>query len=312
MNWIRPDGVVYTTFTATNTIGSSLCFAYYISVAGAGAASYPGNWTVQTYWNQSSTPLFTLTFNISAASPNAPSINTNGVVNNASQVSGLTSGGFISIYGLNLSTVSTPQYWSIANGKLPINTAGSEVLINGKPAYLYYVSPTLINALAPVDATLGPVSVQVVTSNGTSAAQTVTKTSVAPALFMFSQGGNKYAIATLPDGANPIPAGLVPGAFVRAAKVGDVVALWATGLGPTNPTIPDGQVVTVQNRGVLTSPYSLLIGGQAANIQYAGLVEAGVYQVNFVVPQLPPGDASVKLTVAGVSTQANAYIYIGQ
>jgi uncharacterized protein (TIGR03437 family) len=225
-------------------------------------------------------------------------------------VDGLTSGGFISIYGLNLSTVSAPQYWTIVNNMLPTNVSGTQVLINGKNAYLYYVSPTLINALAPIDSTVGPVSVQVLTPAGASTVLTDTKRTVAPALFMFSQGGNKYAVATLPDGANPIPANLVPGAFVRAAKVGDVVALWCTGLGPVNPAYPDGQVVTVQNRGVLSSPYSLLVGGRPAQIQYAGLVEAGVYQVNFVVPQVPSGDTSVVLTVAGVNTQANADIYV--
>ena len=312
MSFTRPDGVNYSNLTATNTYGTSVCFSYYIGLSGYAAASYPGKWTVQTFWNQSTTPLFALTFTVAAPSSSAPFINANGVVNNASQADGLTSGGFISIYGTNLSSSSSPQYWNVVGGKLGTITAGTQVLINGKLAYPYYVSPTLINALAPVDSAFGPVTVQVITSNGASAPVTVTKKTVAPALFMFSQGGNRYAVASLPDGVYPIPPNLIAGALARAARPGDVVALWATGLGSTNPAIPDGQVVTVANRGVLTSSYSLTVGGKPATIQYAGLVQAGVYQVNFVVPQLPPGDASVSLTVAGVPTQTTANIYIGQ
>jgi pseudomonalisin len=310
MSFIRPDGVVSTNLTATTTYSGNVCFSYYIPISGSAAASYPGKWAIQTFWNQFTAPLFTLNFTISPASPSGPVINQNGIVNNASQADGTTSGGFISIYGTRLSTQGS-QSWNIMNDQLPTTTAGTQVLINGKLAYLAYVSPTLINAIVPVDSAVGPVSVQVVTSAGISAAVTVNKKAVAPALFMIVPGGFRYAASILPDGAYAIPAGLVPGAPARAARPGEVVALWATGLGPTTPQYPDGKVVTVQNRGVLASPYSLLVGGKPAQVDFAGLVFAGGYQVNFHVPQLPAGDATVVLTVAGVPTQT-AYIYVGQ
>jgi uncharacterized protein (TIGR03437 family) len=49
---------------------------------------------------------------------------------------------------INLSTQGT-AFWTIVNNALPTATAGSTVLVNGKPAYLNYVSPTLINAMPP-------------------------------------------------------------------------------------------------------------------------------------------------------------------
>lgn len=66
IKWIRPDGVVYA--PETTTLGSNYsCFAYYIDISGTAAASYPGTWTVQAFWNQAATPLFSLNFTITSA-----------------------------------------------------------------------------------------------------------------------------------------------------------------------------------------------------------------------------------------------------
>ena len=311
INFVRPDGVIYASLTSTSNYAGYECFSFYEQLSGASAVSYLGKWTIQGYWNQFAAPIFSLNFTVSAPPANSPVINTGGIVNSATQTDGTTSGGFISIYGTNLSTQGIAS-WNVVNNKLPTTTGGSEVLIDGKLAYLSYVSPTLINAIVPVDSTVGSVSVQVVTAVGASPAITVNKKAIAPGLFTIAQGGARYAIATLPDGTLALPAGLLPAsAAVRGAKPGDTIALWASGLGPTSPAYPDGQVVTVQNRGTITSPYSVLIGGKPAVVQYAGLVGAGLYQVNVVVPQVAAGDASIVMTVAGVVTQ-NLYVYIGQ
>jgi pseudomonalisin len=66
MSFIRPDGVVYATPTATSNSSGNVCFAAYMDIAGYPPASYPGIWTIQTFWNQSATPLFSLNFAISA------------------------------------------------------------------------------------------------------------------------------------------------------------------------------------------------------------------------------------------------------
>jgi uncharacterized protein (TIGR03437 family) len=128
---------------------------------------------------------------------------------------------------------------------------------------------------------------------------------------MFAQGNSRYAISTLPDGAYAIPSTLVPGAFARAAKPGDVLAFWATGFGATTPAYPEGQVVTVENRGILTSPVTVTIGGKNAPIDWAGIASAGLYQINAHVPDVPAGDNAVVVTVGGVPTQSGANIYVG-
>jgi uncharacterized protein (TIGR03437 family) len=135
---------------------------------------------------------------------------------------------------------------------------------------------------------------------------------MSPGLFTFSQGNSRYAISTLPDGAYAIPSGLLPaGASVRPAKPGDVLAFWATGLGPTTPPYPEGQVVTVQNRGILANPATVMIGGKNATVQWAGMVGAGLYQINAQVPDVPAGDNAVVVTVGGMPAQSGASIYVG-
>jgi virginiamycin B lyase len=70
VNWYRPDGVLYRTGNGTVSGASGhQCFAYFITLAGASAANYPGTWTILTYYNESSTPLFSVNFTVGSAPP---------------------------------------------------------------------------------------------------------------------------------------------------------------------------------------------------------------------------------------------------
>jgi hypothetical protein len=63
MTFYRPDGAVYTTLTSSPLVTSgTACFSRSIDINGAAAASFPGNWTVRVFWNQSTTPLLTEAF----------------------------------------------------------------------------------------------------------------------------------------------------------------------------------------------------------------------------------------------------------
>jgi virginiamycin B lyase len=70
VNWFRPDGVLYHTSNGTVSGASGhQCFAYYITLAGASAANYPGTWTILTYYNGSATPLFSVNFTVGSPPP---------------------------------------------------------------------------------------------------------------------------------------------------------------------------------------------------------------------------------------------------
>ncbi len=213
-----------------------------------------------------------------------PTISPGGVVNAASFLDGSASGAWLTIFGANLSV--TTRTWTAAdfNGtSLPTSLDGVSVTINGKAAYVYYVSPNQVSVLAPVDSTTGPLLVQVVNSAGSSNFLTVTKKAIAPEFFSYPQQSGRYVIAQ--DGLSYAalgPAGLLgPGEPTRPTMPGEIVILYATGLGGTNPPSTDGQIIQTP----ITLPIlpQVLIGGASATVQFAGVVEAGLYQLNVVV-----------------------------
>lgn len=219
----------------------------------------------------------------------------------------IQAGSWVAIYGADLTLFTLDWTRAIAGDRLPTALAGVKVIIDGKPAAVYFISPTQINVQAP-NATVGAVQVVVTNTGQTSAPATAQVRTHAPAFFQW--GASKYAVATRhPDGA--YIGGPSLGAPWVGAKPGDVVVLWATGFGPTEPAVPPG--ITVAVAASTTSQPAVTIGGVAAPVFGAALSPGlvGVYQVAIQVsPGLPPGDVLVKAAIAGFSTPDNVYIYL--
>jgi uncharacterized protein (TIGR03437 family) len=99
---------------------------------------------------------------------------------------------------------------------------------------------------------------------------------------------------------------LYAGASTPAAP-GETITIFGTGFGPTNPAITNGAIVAAP-QAVVTAP-TVTIGGVTATVVYAGLVSAGVYQLNVVVPPgAAAGNAPIVATVGGVSSSATAIV----
>lgn len=229
-----------------------------------------------------------------------PSILTeNGIVNGAGYQPGITPGAWLSIFGDNLASTSRP--WNpqseIASGKLPTSLDGVSVTINGKASPIYYISPNQINIQAPSDDTTGPVQVVVTNSNGTSNAVTATIQTILPGFFLTS---GYYVAAARPDGSLVGP--------TSPAKPGETITLYGTGFGPTSPRVNAGEVF--EGAAPLSNAVTLRIGTAIADVRFAGLSAAGLYQFNLVVPNLPDGDQDVFATIAGVRTQSLARLLI--
>jgi uncharacterized protein (TIGR03437 family) len=182
---------------------------------------------------------------------------------------------------------------------------------------LLFVSGGQINAQLPWNVlssgTTGSASVVVTRSNQASAAQTLQVGPFSPGIFAI---GN-IAVAINPDGSIAAPAGAIPGIPTKPAKIGDPggLQILCTGLGAVNPPAVNGAASLDALRTATTTP-SVLIGGKAANVVFAGMSPqfVGVNQINLAIPAgTPTGDAvSIQISLGGVTTSASITIAVSQ
>jgi uncharacterized protein (TIGR03437 family) len=248
-------------------------------------------------------------FVVKIAPPGPPAISS--VFNGASFRPGIEAGSWAMIQGTNLANTYPGRTWrsdEIVNGNLPTSLDGVSVLIDGKPAFVYYISPTQINVQAPTDSVVGAVDVVVTNNGAASAAGTAHLQSVAPAFFMYS--GTNYAIASLwPNYALLGNPSVIPGTV--GAKPGDTVTLWGTGFGATNPPVRAGTAVSGAP-AVVTAP-TVTVGGVAAQVISTVLADgsAGLYQVTIQLPAtVPTGAVAIQASVGGVQTQAGVLLFV--
>ena len=241
--------------------------------------------------------------------PPGPAVITS-VLNGASYQPGIEAGSWVMIQGANLANTSPGRTWrgdEVVNGNLPTSLDGVSVTIDGKPAFVYYISPTQINVQAPSDNTVGTVLVVVNNNGNISAPATAQLQAVAPAFFMYP--GTNYAVASrLPDYALLGDPSAIPGTV--AAKAGDTVVLWGTGFGATNPAVPAGTAVSGAP-AVVTAP-TVKVGGVA--VQVIGTVltagSAGLYQVTIQLPStVPTGAVPVQASAGSVPTQSGVLLF---
>ncbi len=215
---------------------------------------------------------------------------------------------WVEIKGAGLSLTGDSRIWNAADfvgGQMPAQLDSIGATLNGKPAFVYYISPSQINVLTPPDPITGSVSVQVTNNGVTTAAYTATAQAASPSFFMF--GGGPYVAATHTSGAYIGPATLDPG-LTTPAKPGETIVLYGNGFGPTGASIVSG---SISQSGVLSPPPVIRIGGTVATVQFAGLVAPGQYQFNVETPpNLADGDQPVTASYSGQTTQTGALITI--
>jgi uncharacterized protein (TIGR03437 family) len=308
-----------------NRAGSALVYSTYLGGSGGDAASgvavdgsgnayitgeagstdfpaTPGAFQATNHSTNLGSNAFVAKVDLNANMP-APSITPGGIVPVDSTVGTIQPGEWVSIYGTNLA--STTEVWS---EDFPQSLGGAIVTIDGKAAYVSYVSPGQINVQAPDDTVLGPVQVAVTTPGGTATA-TVKLAQFAPSFLLFdskhvagiilrSNGSGAYG-----GGAYDIlgPTGTSLGYSTVAAKAGDIVELFGTGFGPTNPTVEAGEAFS--GAAATTNAVNLLIHNLSVTPMWAGLSGAGLDQINLTVPAgLGTDDVSLVATVGGAQT----------
>ena len=246
-----------------------------------------------------------VSYAIQAAGGAVPTINT---VRSSGGGEAISPNSWVEIKGSNLSAGTTSRTWQgsdFVGGQMPTQLDGVSATINGKAAYVYYISPNQLNVLAPSDAMGGPVAVQVSVNGATGEPFTATAQTRAPSFFSFDDAG--HVAATHADGSLLGPVALYPGSSTPA-QPGETIIVYGNGFGATSTPVMPG---SPQQNGVLSPAPDFTIGGAAAQVQFAGLVFPGEYQFNLVVPNnTPSGDQPIVATLGGRTTQAGAVLSV--
>ena len=240
-----------------------------------------------------------------------PAIGPNTIVSTSSFENGLLApGDQISILGVNLGPTTGVR--ADATKPLPNTLSGTTVTFDGAAAPLYYVSDGFVVAQVPLGVTpRSTSSVQVTSAAGTSTAVVLPVATTKPGIFTYDAGGHGQAKAVNQDGSLNGD-GTITGSDKPAAP-GSVISIYATGLGPLDPAIPQGAPAPASPLSTVTLPVTASIGGRTATVGWAGAAPAqvGMYQVNLVIPEsTPSGAVRVLLSADGNNSQNGVTIQI--
>jgi len=236
----------------------------------------------------------------------APSYSIASIVNAATNRAGsLAPNTLVTIYGSGLSyEIRALQPEDLIGNQLPTRLPGTgvNVLVGNYPAHILFVSPTQVNLLIPSLLRAGRTRLQLVRDGQSGPQLEITLATTAPALFQI-------------DATTPIVA-RADGSLVTwesPARPGEVVVLYATGLGATDPETLYGEIPSAPARLRRMSEFHVLLSDVATdpeNVLYAGVCpgSAGLYQVNVLLPESAPANPELRLTAGGHSSPAGLFL----
>lgn len=238
------------------------------------------------------------------------------------------SGSWLEIKGTNLAdptdprltAATNPGQWTSADFSgliAPTVLDGIGVNINGKAAYVWYLSPGQLNVQAPEDSTIGNVAITVTNCKASSSPYMFARQALAPGLLApasFKLGGTQYMVATFAsDGAYVLSAAAASSIGVngRPAKPGDVIIAYGVGFGDVTPTMLPGTIVEQSNS--LNNPVTVSFGNANAALTYSGLAGnfVGLYEFYITVPSgLANGDYQINVMQNRAAAPQTMYLTV--
>jgi uncharacterized protein (TIGR03437 family) len=228
----------------------------------------------------------------------APSYSVSSIVNASNYTPGpFAPNSILALFGTGLARAAQSLgAEDIRSGYLPTELNYTRVYVDNSPAPLFYVSDTQINFLLPSRQATGNTVIRVAREGLSGPEVTVSVVDAAPALFTTDSG---YAIAT--DAKGAVLTAAAP------AQPGDVIVIWATGLGKTAPNPATGEIPHDPALIAGLADLHISLAGAVVDptrIFYAGLCPgyAGLYQINIVLPPDLPIDPEIRLAIGSQSS----------
>jgi uncharacterized protein (TIGR03437 family) len=245
---------------------------------------------------------------LTGLAPVTPAVIASGGIVNAVGYTGgtISPGELISIFGSGFAATGL-QVNAPENNRLPWVLGKTKVLFDGYPGAIVAMTPTQINVFVPYFMQPGiSTAVAVQTDTSVSAPVLVPVAISAPGLATADQsGGGQGAIlnqdSSLNGPANP-------------AARGSVISLFGTGEGFVSPQLTWGDLSISTPFSTPVGVVAVTIGGQPAEITYAGaapLEPIGVFQIDVKIPAtLSPGSAAVAVSIGGIATSRTVTVAI--
>ncbi|MCU1326524.1 MAG: hypothetical protein JWN34_1894 [Bryobacterales bacterium] len=206
--------------------------------------------------------------------------------------SAISPGQFVTIFGSGLG----PKALVVPGpGPAPRGLGQTVVTFDGVAAPILYTSATQVGVQVPYTVTAGQQASIIVGYNGLiSSVSKINVLAANPSLFTADSSGRGQLVAV---NINPTGYNSASNPVARGA----IISLYGTGEGKTNPPVTEGTITpAVEPLPRTTLPVSVTIGGQLAEVLYAGEAPgslSGLLQLNVRVPDNAPTGSAVPVLV---------------
>ncbi len=291
------DGPLITIFV--NVAGNAAAGTYTIDIVNVIAADPAGNAVA--------IPNASIAVTISGQPGGGAAIQSGGILNSASWISGPVSAGeVVTLLGSGIGPAQPATLQILPSGLVSTNLSNTIVSFGSTQAPLIYAGQSQINAVVPFEVAGQSSTLLTITQSGHPVGSiTVPVTATAPALFTSSAAGVGPVAALNQDGS--LNTALNP------AGEGSIVTVYLTGTGQTNPPGVTGAITVASGTNLLST--TAVIAGLPADILYSGPapgVIEGVSQVNLRVPVGANSSltAPISVVIGGVPTQTGVTLSV--
>jgi uncharacterized protein (TIGR03437 family) len=222
-----------------------------------------------------------------------PYVAATGIENGAgtTPVNAIAPGSVASIFGGNMAatTATAPA------NPLPQTLGGVSVMLGDRLLPLFFVSPSQMNFQLPADVQPGAATLTVVATGAANVTANFTVVQDAPGLFQQVVNGQSFALAFHADGTLVTQTSL--------AQIGELLTVYGTGFGPTNPARPEGFVVPASPVYAAVDPVTVSAGSgtltPSATFALAGSIGVDAVQFTLADPTLSGTNAALIITING-------------
>ena len=239
-------------------------------------------------------------FFVAGLGPTVPLVNQEGIVSAGSYFQGTTplaAGSIASVFGVNI----VAGVAGASSVPLPRALLNATVLIGGISCPVFYAQPNQINVQLPEElAGLNSAAATIVFGGTPGNTVFLNLAGQSPGIFSVESNGRGLGAILNQSG--------IPNGPANPERIGNVVSIYATGLGETTPPVATGTGAPVEPLARSAQNPQAIIDGIAAEVEFSGRAPGfvGLDQVNVTIPPGVATNRAVQVILTTPSGPSNA------